>query len=193
MRLQAGIARRICAECVTVAGVLGLFLLISPSTARAQEGCRIAKRPDGASTSPAMAALAAVNFGMEGRVRAVLVDTAVRESRRFVPGSPERLPIIAVLPKAEVAALSVDSLPFGVGAFTTDWTESDTARVVLIRLVADAAASAKDTVWIPRRADRAAVVVYVYGRPFPANFLAYVKVQRTGRRWFAAGMACFEE
>jgi hypothetical protein len=140
-----------------------------------------------------MAALAAVNFGMEGPVRAVLVDTAVRESHHMVPEAPERLPIVAAVPKVAVAALATDSLPFTFAAYDTNAVSSDTARVALIRLTPAATASARSTEWMPRGPDRQAVIVYVYGRPFPANFFVHVIVQRVGTGWAAERMSCFEE
>jgi hypothetical protein len=170
-----------------------LALALWPAAVQAQEGCRIVKRASTASSVPAMAALAAVNFGMEGHVRAVLVDTAVRESHHLAPEDPERLPIVAVVRKAEVAALTSDSLPFAFAAYEANRTASDTARVVLIRLAPGATSSARNTDWIPHTANRQAIIVYLYGRPFPANFLAHVIVRRTGTGWVAERMACREE
>ena len=164
-----------------------------PASIQAQQGCRIVKRAGGPSATPAMAALAAVNFGMEGRVRAVLVDTAVRESHRLGPESPERIPIVGGVPKAAVAALSTDSLPFGFAAYNPDWEESDTARVALILLTPSATATARATDFIPHGPDRAAVIVYVYGRPFPANFFDHVMLRKSGPGWVAERMSCFEE
>lgn len=150
-------------------------------------------RSVGPSATPAMAALAAVNFDMEGRVRAVLVDTAVRESHHLVPEAPERLPIVAAVSKAAVTALATDSLPFAFAAYDTNAVSSDTARVALVRLTPAATASARSTPWMPRGPGRQVVIVYVYGRPFPANFFVHVIVRKAGSGWVAERMSCFEE
>ncbi len=94
---------------VALRALTWLALTIGPAVGHAQQGCRIVARSAGPSTTPAVAALAAGNFGMEGHVRAVLVDTAVRESHHLVPEAPERLPIVAALSKAAVAALATSS------------------------------------------------------------------------------------
>lgn len=94
---------------VAVKAIAWFALAIWPAVGHAQKGCRIVERSVGPSATPAMAALAAVNFGMEGHVRAVLVDTAVRESHHLVPEASERLPIVAAVPKAAVTALAMDA------------------------------------------------------------------------------------
>ena len=175
--------------------LLGVVALAAtPPLVAAQEACRPARAGKAVAARPELAALASINFGMQGHVRAVLVDTVVRLAPKLGLFEPSRLPASATLSRLDVEHLSLDSLPFRYASYDSAWTPSDTARVALMRIASSGLGTPTGSSKArPDSSTHAEVLVLVFGRPFAANFFVHVALRRQRANWVVLSQHCFEE